>query len=362
MTAVVAALGFGSWRLRAALLPEWSDARGRLAEVVIALSTFFAVAQLCGAAQLFSSVVLLVAELAAATALATAAPHLARFGCAGGTELSRRHNQKPQIDPREVAAVGVGVAIVVVQWCAHTADAIARGMVHPDTLWYHGPFAAAFVQQHAFTGMDSLGYDAARWFPFNAQVLHAAGILAYGRDVLSPFLNLAWMGLALLAAWCAGRRRHVGHLCVLAAAVGLGLPVMVATQPGQASSDVACAALLLAAVALVLESDLEPVPVALAGLASGLALSTKITIAPAMAVLAVALLLLLVWQRRRAAPLAWTVSLVLTGTFWFGRDWVLAGTPLPWFDLTLGPIHWPAAVPPSAPSLAHDVLHAQAWR
>ena len=351
--AVVGALAYGSLLARRSLLPQWSGALARLAEIIIGLFVFFAVAQALGAAHLFSSITVFVGELLGGLALCVAGRRLPATGAHPQDEfvLSVRTSRPSG----EVAVTVVGVALVVVQWSTHVAYAISKGMTHADTLWYHQPFAATFVQQHGFTGIDSLGYDAARWFPFNAQVVHGAGMLAFGRDIISPFVNLAWMALVLVAAWCAGRRHGVGHVCVLGAGAALGLPVLVATQPGQASSDVACAALLLAAVALLLESKLAPVPLGLAGLAAGMALSTKITIAAPMALLAVGVVVVALLGRHYAATAAWSGALAVTGSFWFLRDWVLSGTPLPWFAINVGPIHLPAQIPPSAPSLAHDV-------
>ncbi|HEX4822064.1 MAG TPA: hypothetical protein VFV00_17800 [Acidimicrobiales bacterium] len=354
--AVVGALTYGALVLRRALLPAWGGARARMAEAVVALATFFAVAQLLGAAHLFSAWAVLVGEVAGGIGLYGVGRRL-------GADVRLEPASPARSVPRwELVVCAIGVALVVVQWATHVAYALGAGMTHSDTLWYHQPFAATFVQQHAFTGIDGLGYDAARFFPFNAQLAHATGMLAYGRDIVSPFLNLAWLALALLAAWCIGERRRAGHVAVLGAAAVLGLPIMVATQPGQASSDIACAALLLTAVALLLEGRLDAVPVTLAGLAAGMALSTKITIAPAMALLAVAVLVVALARRRFAAAAGWSLALAVTGSFWFLRDWVVSGTPLPWFDIDAGPVHWPAQIPPQAFSLAHDVLHAQAWR
>src|SRR4051794_21226280 len=278
--AVVGALGYGAVALRRALLPAWNGARARLAEVVVALATFFTVAQLLGALHLFSAWAVLVGEVVAGIALSA-------IGIRLGAGIRLEPPPAVRHQGWELIVCAIGVALVVVQWATHVAYALGAGMTHSDTLWYHQPFAATFVQQHAFTGIDALGYDAARYFPFNSQLVHATGMLAFGRDILSPFVNLAWMALGLVAAWCIGERRQAGHVAVLGAAAVLGLPIMVATQPGQASSDIACAALLLGAVALLLESRLDAVPLTLAGLAAGVGLGTKITIAPPVALFAV---------------------------------------------------------------------------
>lgn len=357
--AVIGALTYGSLSLRRSLVPSWRGPLARLAETVIALSAFFAVAQVLGAAHLFSRVPVFAGEVLAGVGLAVAGRVLTT-GAHPDVEIVP--SVRTDRSKAEVIAAVVGVAIVVVQWCTHVAFALGRGMTHPDTLWYHQPFAATFVQQHAFTGIEHVGYDAARWFPFDAQVLHASGMLAFGYDVVSPFVNLGWMALVLLGAWCAGERRGAGHVSLLGAGVVLGLPIMAATQPGQASSDVACAALLLAGIVLLIESRYAPVPLALAGLAMGMALSTKITIAVPAALLAAGVLVTVLWRRRFLSAACWTVAFSATGVFWFARDWVLAGTPLPWFDIDVGPIHWPARIPPQAPSLAHDVLQLDAWR
>ena len=357
--AVIGALAYGALRLRRGLLAAWSGALARLAEIVIGLAVFFTVAQVLGALHLFSAWAVLAGEVLAGIALVVAGRRLA-------TGVHPTDGAVTSVYPWhrtwELAVAAVGVALVVLQWTTHVAYALGAGMTHPDTLWYHQPFAATFVHEHAFTGIDALGYDAARFFPFNSQLVHATGMLAYGRDVISPFLNLAWMTLALVAAWCIGERRGAGHVAVLGAAAVLGLPIMAATQPGQASSDIACAALLLVAVALLLEGRLHAVPLTLSGLAAGMALSTKITIAPPMALFAVGVLVLALARRHVAAAIGWTLALAAAGSFWFLRDWVVSGTPLPWFDIEAGPVDWPAQVPPQAATLAHDVLHAQAWR
>ena len=44
------------------------------------------------------------------------------------------------------------------------------------------------------------------WFyPQNSELLHSAGLLFLDTDFLSPLINIGWMSLCLLAAWCFGR-------------------------------------------------------------------------------------------------------------------------------------------------------------
>jgi hypothetical protein len=137
---------------------------------------------------------------------------------------------------------------------------------------------------------------------------------------------------------------------------------MVGTQPGQASSDIACAALLLTAVALLFEADdFAPVPLALAGLATGLAISTKVTIAVPIAVLVISVLVMALVDRRFAVAALWAGAVAITGSFWFLRNWVISGSPLPWFDLTIGPIRLPARAAEEGPPLSDTFFDSGTW-
>src|SRR6185295_3705446 len=114
-------------------------------------------------------------------------------------------------------------------------------------------------------------------------------------------------------------------------------PPLAGTHPGQASNDVAAAALVLTAVALVLHGRLAPAPTALAAVAAGLAVATKLTVLAPVGVLTVGVVLLTV-RRHRLVALAWVLALALFGCFWFLRNLAVADSPLPWFDVELGPI------------------------
>ena len=76
------------------------------------------------------------------------------------------------------------------------------------------PFAAHIAQTGSVTELLFTDPLYLNWFyPQNSELLHADGLLLLGNDFLSPLLNLAWLGLALLAALVhraplRGRRRQ----------------------------------------------------------------------------------------------------------------------------------------------------------
>jgi hypothetical protein len=357
---VVAAMVIAARAVRVKVLPGWRGPPAWLADVTVSMAVLVGVAQLLGAVHRFRSVPVLAAELAAATAVLLIA-----------RRLHAAPDEAPAPSPapmprRELVVALVGVALIAFQWATHVGYAVSRGMTYSDTLWYHQPFAARFVQHGSFDVLDGVGLEAARLYPLSSPLLHAMGMLAFDRDVLSPFINAGWLALCLLAAWCIGRRYGLAHVCVLGAAVTAGLPILAATQPGQASSDIGAMALFLTAIALLLERDLRPPPLAIAGLALGMAVSTKITVAVPAAVIAVGVLALLV-RRHRWSAVSWIGGIVATGGFWFARNWWLVGSPLPWFDIRLGPLHLPvhegaAAVASGEPALVHSITDGDAWR
>ena len=214
-------------------------------------------------------------------------------------------------------------------------------MTEGDTLWYHGVFAARFVQEGRLDFFPDLGNAAQAFFPANSQVYHAMAFFPFDRDLLSLVFNLAFAPLALLAAYCVGRRRGLGALCVTAVAVVLGLPGIVGVHPGQATNDVLCATFLLVAVALLLEGGIAPLPLALASVASALSLGTKLTVSVPLTVLTVLIVAEAVRRRRPALVVAWLAPLAVFGSFWFLRNWALVDNPLPFYDLHLGPLHFP---------------------
>jgi hypothetical protein len=261
----------------------------------------------------------------------------------------------------------VAVAVVVAQWCVQTANALGGGMLNFDTLWYHMPFAARFAQSGSVTGIQFTQADPfVAYYPANSELFHAIGLGALHSDFVSPFLNLLWLAIALLAAWCAGRRWRVESGTLTAGCLLMSLPVLSATQPGEAFNDVVGLAALLAAVALALEvSDGGPHGLlAIAGLGLGLAIGTKLT----FLVPAVVLVTGISWaappsRRARAAGLL-TGMLVLTAGWWYLRDLLAVGNPVG-LRMHLGPLTLPgpssALANASQQTVFSELQHFSLW-
>jgi hypothetical protein len=356
---VVAVLAWGAWWLRAALLPAWSGANARLAEIVIAIGALIGIAQILGTFGAFEPLPMLVAYVMTGLVMGLI-----------GRRLTPRHGVAPSVlqpSPRvEIIAAALAGALVAAQWIMHVAVTYGRGITQPDSLWYHAPFAARFVESGRLmelhdTGLSDLATPIHTFLPLSGSLVQGIAMLPFHNDLLSPILNLAWAGLAVLAAWCLGRRYGIGALLVLATIMVLGVPALGGSQPGQAANDVAALGLFVAAVALLFEGELAPAPTALAGVAAGLALGAKLTVAAPLAVLTVGVVVVAFRARRRSAAVWWCATLVLFGGYWFVRNWVIFGNPVPWMSIDLGPISLSAEIS-TRPPLADTLDEWSTWR
>src|SRR5262249_37068832 len=227
LAVIAAALGLGAYHLRALLVPAWTGALVRLAEVVLALSMLILVSELIGVLGLFKQVPLVVVSVAVGL----------------GATLYARHRGLPEVPKTtEIRSspimIGLGLAaalLVVIHWAHPTGQALDQGMYYQDTTWYHMSFSARFDQTGHIGPLhftDPL--KLAVWFyPQNSELLHGVGIVTLDTDFLSPLMNLGWCALCLLAAWCIGRPYGIGGVTVLGAAVVVDSNMLVGSQAGQ---------------------------------------------------------------------------------------------------------------------------------
>jgi len=354
---LLAALAHAGYHLRRALLPGWRGAPARVAEAVLATVALVWVAEAIGTVGWFTTPGL----IAGAVAFALAAPPLARRLVAASGEAP------PAPEPSalaRLAAVCV-VAAVVAGWMVPTLGSMAAGMDRTDTLWYHMPLAAKFVQ----TGHLGWIYYfdpifLASFYPANSEVVHAAPLLIFHRDILSPLINLGWLALGLAAAWSIGRPYGLGPQALIGGCVALGSQSLIEFQAGEALNDITGTAFVMAAAAILVNAcaarpqgaaaapagasrEREPRPLALgaliaAGLAAGLAAGTKLSfLAPAGALL-VASVAIERGARLRAA-LAFALPALAAGGYWYGRNLLAVGNPIPYVG-SIGPISLPAPV------------------
>jgi hypothetical protein len=355
LAVIAAAATFGGVRLRSRLLPGWSGAPAWLATAVLAVALLIGVAEVLGTVGLFDDLPLLAGTLAATVGAAL---------WAGG---ERREGPAPPAPPAgrglSLAAVAIA-AVAVAHFTIGVRLRLSTGMTGFDSTWYHGPFAAGFAQSGDTFGIQLIAPQFLAWFyPQNSELLHGVGNVAFDRDLLSPLLNLGWLCGCLLAAWCIGRPYGAAPLSLAGVAVAINTGAL-ADQAGEARNDLVAAFFLLAALALAVnawassrEDRAGPAGSALVviGLAAGLAAGTKLNYLLPAAVLVCALALIAPRGARSRALGHLALPAIAGCGYWYLRNLVHAGSPLPWIR-HLGPIDLPAPDQPIGGRAAHSVL------
>lgn len=357
--------------LRRWLVPAWSGPPSLLATLVLGISVATVTGEALGLLGLLDTPVLVLAAGIPAIVLYLKRPRpLAPEGARALRPEGRR---------RVPALLAIGAALLcAVHWAGPVLHSLDVGIYRQDSTWYHLPFAAWFAQTGSVTGLlqtDPLKL-AVWYYPLNSELLHALGMVIFDNDVLSPLLNFGWLGVALLAAWCIGRPFGLAAATLLGATLVLDSDMML-VQAGNAPGDIAALACLLATVALLMTGgaaearergpgtaklEIGSGALAVAGLATGLAIGIKVTMLVPAAVLSVGLLVAggRLGLGRRAA--VWFGGIAITGGFWYLRNLLHAGNPLPW--LTLGPLPGPSQepiYPRPAHSVAEYIADRHAW-
>ena len=318
---IVAAVGLGGYWLRRWIVPEFSGALAG-SPTRRSRSPCWSSRSSCSARS---------ASCASAGSSSSASPS----GCCAallGWCMAPREGQRnaaPQVQTIALL-IALGVAsFTVAEWTFPSQLSLDPGMFGGDTTWYHMPFAARIAQEHSTVHLhftDPLRL-AAWFYPQSSELIHAAAIVLFKTDWLSPLINLAWLAIALLAAWCVGRPYKVGPATLVAGGdrprrrgddrdpAGRGaqrhhgprLPDRLRRLPDQRPPAPGARA---GAVQDAPERDaplLDKGPLVLAGIAAGLAASVKLTFLVPVAAIAVGVVLFS--GRGRRLTTAWVIGL-----------------------------------------------------
>jgi hypothetical protein len=370
---VVVSLGFAAVAVRRRYFASWFGAAARLAEVVIGLTLLIVELELLGAAGAFRLGPIVVASLlvgAVAAAIGGRSYERPR-----GVPLIRpmaiRRLDRARVPdtissgPEGVVATVIallGAAAVLARWTASVLSAYDHGIRSFDSLWYHLPWAATFAQTGHITPLKFTDVEyLTAFYPATAELFHGLGIVLLGRDTLSPAINLVWLALTLLAAWCIGRPRRCAPATMLGATLALAVPAIVGSQAGSAANDIVAVFFLLAAVALAGTDRDDDAALVLAAIAAGFAVGTKLNLLAPVLALTIGVIATAPAGRRLTSAALWLVPLVLAGGFWYARNLIAVGNPLPWTSLGVLPTPDPPLQQQTGFSIVHYLTNTHVW-
>ena len=380
LAVICAALSFAAVAIRRRALADWTGAPARLAETVIGLALLIGILELLGAVGLFAFVPVLAASVLAAllarrwASLRSASlPDDLAAGPKGEAGMPSGPSPRAGRPVRSGTATTtawlatvlalLAAATVLAEWGALSIQSYNVGIRGFDSLWYHLPWAASFAQTGnvvslRFTDVEYL----TPFYPATAEMLHGLGIVLLGRDTLSPGFNLVWLALTLLAAYCIGRPRGVGAATLLGAALAMATTMMDYSQAGAAANDIVAVFFLLAAVALLMTAPEQPAALVLAAVAAGLAVGVKLTVLAPVLALTIGVVAIAPRGRRRATAGLWLGPLILAGGFWYARNLIAVGNPIPWTSLRgVLPTPTPALQQHTGFSVAHYLGSTHLW-
>jgi hypothetical protein len=351
---IVAALGLGGYWLRRWIVPEFSGALARLADATIAVALLVISLEILGTLSILRLgwIVLFCIAVGLGSALL-------------GWRRAPRERQEVAAPRVQTIAllIALGVAsFTVAEWTFPSQLSLDVGMFGGDTTWYHMPFAARIAQEHSTVHLhftDPLRL-AAWFYPQSSELIHGAAIVLFKSDWLSPLINLFWLAIALLAAWCVGRPYKVGPATLVAAAIVLDAGVMIETQPGEGRNDIMGLAFLIAFAAFLINGHQRRAPVAgavqdaperdaplldkgplvMAGIAAGLAASVKLTFLIPVAAIAIGVVVFSGRGRRLTTAWVMGLSMLVVGGYWYLRAAIkTGGNPIP--QIKFGPLNLP---------------------
>ena len=334
---VLGSMGVGAVAVRRCFLPHWCGAQAWLAEIVTGCALLVGVMEVLGTVDLFWLVPLVVAAIAVGCAL--------RFGLksrSSSSVVSSVNGPDGTVANAFLILSSVaGAVVVVLEWTRRSVQSFEHGITGADSIGYHLPHAAFYAQTGQIRTIPYTDFAyLTGLYPATSELFHALGIVLMGNDVLSPGINLVWLAFTLLAAWCIGACRGLGTMSLLAAALVMATAMMVGSNAGTADNDLVGVFFVTAALALWMRT--ADLPLAdrrayrngsiIAAVAAGLALSMKLNLLAPVGALTLVAIALTPRDWRRRATGWWIASLVLGGGYWYARNLIALGNPLPWFS------------------------------
>ncbi len=354
IAAVVVAVWLGSYWLRRWIVPEFSGALARLAELTIGFALLIAALQLVGSVGLLDLLWMTVGCIFVGLVAAALGY---RFAPRGVEQIAA-----PRV-PTWAMLLALGVASwAVAEWSFPAQLSLDQGMFGGDTTWYHMPASARFIQEGSIIPLHFT--DALRlavWFyPQSSELMHGALIGLMDSDWLSPLFNMLCLGIALLGCWCVGRPYGVGPAVLVGGAILLSGGVMIETQPGEGRNDIMAFAFLIALAAFLINGHqrraprsgavdekpdpdaplLDKGPLIIAGIAAGIAISVKVSMLAPVGIIFLGMILVSGRARWWVTTVWLGVPMLLVGGYWYIRAMLYTGgNPVP--SIGWGPLKLP---------------------
>lgn len=212
-----------------------------------------------------------------------------------------------------------------------------------DTISYHLPAIANWIQTHRFAPLAQYLNDHIGYYPYGWEALSSLAMIACRSDVVVFLLNAsAWalLGLAV-AALAAGSGANSIRL-LLPPILLLSMPITL-FNVSTLHTDIQMTAFFMSGLLLVDRFDKSPKALNLALLISATGLVCACKASGVLYAAPLCLLALIVIVRKRPQGRAVAAGLAigmlifgLTGGYWFARNWLAIGNPLGYPEVRVG--------------------------
>jgi hypothetical protein len=157
LAAIAIALGFAAVQVRWRLLPAWSGAPARLAELIVGLALLVWAMEALGAIGALSEWALVALCVVLGLGIALIA---SRWRPRSGAHAP------PSLPAGRIATAIGGLVVIALfaEWSGRAYSTQLYGMYGFDSLWYHMPFAARFAQQESLTELHYTSPALLSWF------------------------------------------------------------------------------------------------------------------------------------------------------------------------------------------------------